>query len=185
MVSSTVPRFEDRWPPVEATESTMKARSSFATCERLLRSSPRSDAGSSRVSSRGYELMRGAIFHARRSTTTIHDEGGDLVEAPGPAAERLQRIPGVAQQFPSETACFGESHEARVGRLVRGLVLARGLAEGFRVALLVEDVVDHLKSEAYALRVAIEAFALGSGKRRAAARAHDDRCANERAGLED
>src|SRR3979490_1707867 len=54
MVSSTVPRLEDRWPPVWLTDSRMKVRSSSAGCCSPLRSRARSAAGSSMVFSSSY-----------------------------------------------------------------------------------------------------------------------------------
>src|SRR5258708_6505431 len=54
MVSSTVPRLDDRWPPVWLTDSRMKVRSSSASRCSPRRSSLRSAAGSSMVFSSWY-----------------------------------------------------------------------------------------------------------------------------------
>src|SRR6266699_3236962 len=54
MVSSTVPRLEDRWPPVWLTDSRMKVRSSSASLCSPRRSRARSAAGSSMVFSSSY-----------------------------------------------------------------------------------------------------------------------------------
>src|ERR1041385_5590037 len=54
MVSSTVPRLEDRWPPVWLTDSRMKVRSSSASRCSPRRSRGRSAAGSSVVFRRSY-----------------------------------------------------------------------------------------------------------------------------------
>src|SRR5882672_530873 len=113
MVSSTVPRFDERWPPVEETESTMKARSSAASCASCLRSRVRSSAGSSTVSRRGYELMRGFSI----LTPPVDDEIGDLRQAPPAGAKVGQRTLGIGEELEREAACLGEAHEAGVGRL--------------------------------------------------------------------
>src|SRR6266704_7034799 len=54
MVSSTVPRLDDRWPPVWLTDSRTKVRSSSASRCSPRRSSLRSAAGSSMVFSSSY-----------------------------------------------------------------------------------------------------------------------------------
>src|SRR2546423_7908152 len=54
MVSSTVPRLEDRWPPVWLTDSRMNVRSSSASRRSARRSRARSAAGSSIVFSSSY-----------------------------------------------------------------------------------------------------------------------------------
>src|SRR6266851_8401583 len=54
MVSSTVPRLEDRWPPVWLTDSRMKVRSSSASRCSPRRSRARNAAGSSMVLSSSY-----------------------------------------------------------------------------------------------------------------------------------
>src|SRR2546429_4624654 len=54
MVSSTVPRLEDRWPPVWLTDSRMKVRSSSASRRSPRRSRARSAPGSSMVFSSSY-----------------------------------------------------------------------------------------------------------------------------------
>src|SRR5260363_247576 len=56
-VSSTVPKLDDKCPPVRETLSSTKARSSSASCLSARRSSERSAAGSSIVLSNGYLVM--------------------------------------------------------------------------------------------------------------------------------
>src|SRR5574343_2034541 len=72
MVSSTVPRLDDRWPPVWATDSTRNVRNSAASAGIWLRSSWRRSAGDWMVSSRGEETM---------SELAVTDEIGQLGQA--------------------------------------------------------------------------------------------------------
>src|SRR5579862_9943232 len=180
MVSSTVPRLEDRCPPVAETECTMNARSSPASPGSCRRSRRRSSAGSLMDSRRGKLAIECTIL-----APAVDDEVRDLAQAFGAGTEALDGPERVAQQFLGETPRLGEPHERRVRGLAGCLVLARGLAERAGVAFLIEDVVDHLESEAHALGIAVEVRELLLGRRAAATRAHHDRRADERPGLED
>src|SRR6185312_16040179 len=115
----------------------------------------------------------------------LHDELRDLGEPARAIAEALERRPRILEQLPREALRLGDRHEARVRGLLRRAVLAGGLAERRRVALLVEDVVHDLEGEADALRVTVEALELGLRELLAAMRAEQDRSADERPGLED
>src|SRR5712691_2517121 len=83
----------------------------------------------------------------------------------------------------SRNSWASEPERRDVGRLVVRGVLADGLAERRGRGLLVENVVDHLKSESDAFRVVIEARKLPRRERARAARAERDRRADQRSGL--
>src|SRR5258708_31072498 len=115
----------------------------------------------------------------------MDDEVGDLREPLPARAERGLRFAGISAELLGEAPRGREAHEAGVGGLALGLVLARGLAERGGVALLVEDVVDYLKGEADAFGVAVEVPELRGRDLGAAMRADEHRRANQRARLDD
>src|SRR5216117_1579431 len=190
MVSSTVPRLEDRWPPVWLTDSRMKVRSSSASRRSPRRSRARRAAGSSIVFSSSYAagsysldpvsgLLPGrsafpiALIRANYPANwkslseanwvspqlefAQHDEIGKLGEPSGAALQVRQRGLRLFAQFLGEPSRACEPERRDVGRLVVRRVLAYGLAERRGRGLLVQNVVDHLKSEADAFRVVVEA----------------------------
>src|SRR5512139_3840087 len=111
MVSSTVPRLDDRWPPVFETESIRKARSSVASCGKCLRSRRRRSAGLLMVSSRG-SLATSVI-----SELPVADEVGQLVQARRALAEDGQGIAGIGAQLVGVGAGVVEAEQADIGRL--------------------------------------------------------------------
>src|SRR5712691_9237666 len=218
MVSSTVPRLEDRWPPVWLTDSRMKVRSSSASRCSPRRSRARSVAGSSTVLSSSYAAgsysvdpateplpgrsafpiaLIGSNYPANRESLSEantafphlefsqHDEIGKLGESSRAAAQIRNRGLRLFAQFFGERSCAREPERRDVGRLVVRGVLADGLAERRGRGLLVENVVDHLKSEPDALRVVIEVRKLSRRERVRAARAERDGRADQRSGLVD
>src|SRR4051812_34683 len=80
MVSSTVPRFEDRCPPVWATECSRNVRNSSASCGSCARCSVRSAAGS---------LIDSSSLYIR-SVPAQDDEIGQRTEPLGAVAEACQ-----------------------------------------------------------------------------------------------
>src|SRR5258708_39861060 len=110
----------------------------------------------------------------------MDDEVGDFREPLPARPEGRQRARGISQQLPGEALRGREAHEAGVGGLSLGLVLARGLAERGGVALLVEDVVDYLEGEADALGVAVEELELGGRELGAAMPAEEHPGPNQR-----
>src|SRR5258706_3886295 len=126
MVSSTVPRLEDRWPPVWLTDSRMKVRSSSARRCSPLRSRARSAAGSSMVFSSSYADGSYSVEWASepfpgRSALPIA-----LIEANYPANGRA--CPTPRRPFPplelaqyDEIGQFGEPFRAAAQFRQRGL----------------------------------------------------------------
>src|SRR5690606_1776617 len=154
MLSSTVPRLDDRWPPVFDTDSMRKARNSSASAGSSLRSSLRRSAGESMRSSRGYGDMVSAVFRSERA---MNDEVGELAQPCGRVAERCQRFVRLMQQAVGERARFAHAQQGDVGRLVVLGILAGGLAQCGSVGLRVEEVVDDLEQQADELAVAVQA----------------------------
>src|SRR5438132_13620829 len=93
-------------------------------------------------------LEKGVGIHGSEGilTPAVHDEIRDLAQARSALAEGCQRRFRVLKQLEREALRLREAHEARVGRLAPGPVLARGLAERLGIAFLVEDVVNYLDS---------------------------------------
>src|SRR5436190_17159940 len=83
-------------------------------------------------SSRRFTLASGLPFH---------DQAGELLKAIGARSKRGEAFPGLLEQLPGQGAGSVQAVEAHVGRLVRGPVLARGLAQLLRVPGGVEDVI--------------------------------------------
>jgi hypothetical protein len=75
-----------------------------------------------------------------------------LLRSPNGASDSIASVRNRLGKF----ACAVESHQADVGRLVGGGVLAGGLAERRGARRAVEDVVDDLEEQAGALGKAVE-----------------------------
>src|SRR6476469_2931662 len=114
-----------------------------------------------------------------------NDEFRELPEPGRALAEGLEGRRRVLEELARERLRLRQSEQRRVRGLVVRAILAGRLAEGAGIAFLVEDVVHDLEREAHALRVAIEPLDVRRRERRAAMGAEEDRCANQRAGLED
>src|SRR5262249_59269695 len=89
-----------------------------------------------------------------------YDEVCEVLEAPRRGAQARDRVVRVPPQLFGERLGAGQSERRDVGRLVVRGVLAYGLAERRGRGLLVEDVVDHLKSEAVAIGVVVQTLEL-------------------------
>src|SRR6266704_2842185 len=155
MVSSPVPRLEERCPPVWLTDSRTKVRSSSARRRNPGRSSLRSAAGSLMVFSSSYAP---GSYSADPAADPLPGRSAC------PIALMSAHYPSIHQNFrstmksaSSERLRAPEPEHRDVGRLVVRRVLAGGLAERRRRGLLVEHVVDHLESEPHAFRVVVEA----------------------------
>src|SRR5258706_15871105 len=97
-VSSTVPRLDERCPPVAETDSTMNARSSVASWFSERRSRARTCAGSSMVSRRG----KADMDRYYRSAVAVDDEIGKLREARSAAVERRKASVRVGEELLGE-----------------------------------------------------------------------------------
>src|SRR5258708_33205167 len=82
------------------------------------------------------------------SRVSIDDEAGQAAEDRSPLAQRRDRGLSVGEKPRRRPAGAVQAQEPHVGRLARGGVLARGLAELRRAFRRVEDVVHHLEGEA-------------------------------------
>src|SRR5690606_25257325 len=124
-VSSTVPRFELRWPPVGETFSSTQLRTSSASCLSCSRSRWRSAEGSSGQGSNGAVCAL---------SVAVHDRVGErlqrrrIVQA---AARQCRK--GIAQQLPGPGARAIQAEQGNIGGLVAGGILAGGLAQGGRI----------------------------------------------------
>src|SRR5664279_5232063 len=145
MVSSTVPRFDERWPPVCETLCTTYSRNSPASCFSSRRESLRRSAG---------EAMEASSLPGM-SAVPVDDTIGERVQALHVVeAARLERD---ARRMPQGVGALPrrlEAEDADVGRLVGIEILAGGLAEGRRCLRHVEDVIDDLERQADRLAVA-------------------------------
>src|SRR5258708_5305317 len=150
MVSSTVPRLEDRWPPVWLTDSRMKVRSSSASRCSPRRSRARNAAGSYSADPASEPFLgRSALpialieanYPAKRKSLSDasapfpqlelaqHDEIGQLGEPSCTAAQFRKGDQRLLAQFAGERLGAREPERRDVGRLVVRRVLADGLAE--------------------------------------------------------
>src|SRR3954471_14229413 len=139
MVSSTVPRFDEKWPPVCDTVWTTNSRSSVASAFSSRRDSRRTSAGVWIVSSSLVMVSRVAGDDAVGELAQLLGVGD------GAAVER--GVGGAAERFRVGVGGV-EAEDGDVGRLVVLVVLAGGLAERRRRLRDVEDVVDDLEREA-------------------------------------
>src|SRR5260221_1894375 len=125
MVSSTVPRLEEKCPPVADTDSTMNSRNSAASACRSRRSSLRRSAGSLMVSSNGnFEVLilgvpsfKGASVQIAGSMFAFDDKFGQLPQTVGPDVERLQGIERVGQQIVRKLLGRTEAQDRKSTRL--------------------------------------------------------------------
>jgi len=78
----------------------------------------------------------------------VDDEAGQAIQYRAALAKRRDRRLRIAQQPPRRFPRAVEAEQPHVGRLARGRVLARGLAELLRAFRGVEDVVHDLEGEA-------------------------------------
>src|SRR6476661_486422 len=108
MVSSTVPRFDERCPPVFDTDSSTYARSSSASCCSWRRSSERSCAGSSIVFSSSYIVAsyaeasprgRSPVREAMNLEFSQNHEVRERREARRASAETLESTEGLRAQL--------------------------------------------------------------------------------------
>src|ERR1700677_449677 len=123
-----------------------------------------------------------AIYRYRGLIFPLEQIIGDGLERRGIATERLQRGAGAGGQAIRFLFRLFQAEQGRVGRLLRGDVLARTLAQLLRRLRHVEDVVDDLESETEALAEigqALELLRRGIGRHRA----QPDRRGNQRCGL--
>src|SRR5712675_3014676 len=134
MVSSTVPRLEDRWPPVWLTDSRMKVRSSSASRCSPFRSRARSATGSSMVFSSSYadgsysapasEALPG------RSALPIALIERELSRKPESLSDAKAPFPQLELAQHDEIGQFGEPFRAAAQLRKRGLrLLAQFLRE--------------------------------------------------------
>src|SRR5438093_6376420 len=139
MVGSTVPRLDDKWPPVLATLSSTKARSSCATCGSCARVRRRRSAGLAMAGSSGAAAVLGMSVLA----VAFDDLVGQQAQARGAVqAAARQRGMRLVAQLGGVAACGLEAEHGDVGRFVGVLVLAGSLAQRLGQARHVEDVVD-------------------------------------------
>src|SRR4051812_33326164 len=168
MVSSTVPRLDERWPPVFDTDSSTKARSSSASCCSWRRSSERSCAGSSIFFSSSYIAGsyglaaaplagRLPVRVAMNLEFSQNHEVRERRKAPGARAEAFERGLGVGPQFLGELPRAASAQERNVGGFPLPGILAGGLAERGGACLGVQKIVDHLEGEGPRLGVAGQA----------------------------
>src|SRR6478735_2889812 len=106
MVSSTVPRLDDRWPPVRETESSRKARNSSASGFSWLRLRRRRSLGASIFLSRSILCF------------PLHDQVGKLAQPSCVVSEREQRPVGVLPQFLRQRTRLPEAEDGHVGGLL-------------------------------------------------------------------
>src|SRR6476620_4086265 len=106
MVSSTVPRLDDRWPPVRDTESSRKARNSSARGFSWLRFRRRRSLGASIFLSRSILCF------------PLHDQVGKFAQPLCVVSEREQRPVRVLPQFLRQRTRRLQAKDGHVGRLL-------------------------------------------------------------------
>src|SRR3989338_1606885 len=206
MVSSIVPRLEDKCPPVPLTDSIRKLRSSSASCGNCARSSLRRSSGKLVVLSNGYisgipELKSkggrsGSARHGGRSPPykgvsswnfssefSQHDKVGKFAQPLRGIAESGQAFQRLAMQPLRHVARALNAQQADVSRLVVLRVLACGLAQRGGIRLAIQHVVHHLKGQPDQLAETIQPVHLRGFQAGTAIYAQQDRRADQRASL--
>src|SRR5487761_2249683 len=172
IVSSTVPRLDERWPPVWLTESIMKARSSSASCASWRRSRARNSAGLLIVFSSSYIAGSDSCLPCGSCACSLftlnfakkisylepaqHDEIGELAQARSRCAERRQRRMRLGTQFLGQGARTRQPQYADISRLRLRGVLAGRFSQGGGAGGAIEHVVHHLERQTHRLGIAFQ-----------------------------
>src|SRR5450830_1842575 len=211
IVNSTVPRLDERCPPVFDTESSTKARSSSANGFNWVRGSCRRSAGLFIVLSmlgcsplicyceEAVAASRTVLLMPRHSSYTslcillslccllclaLHDQIGQLMQAARLVAKLLQRLMRIAAQFFCQCLRFAQTKDRHVGRLVVSGILAGSLAERGGVRRRIKNIVDHLKRQTDSAGVGFQRCGFRRRQQLAAVGPEQNRCTQQRSRFE-
>jgi hypothetical protein len=126
------------------------------------------DGVEKRITAHGFLVLqkRWCCDRKRRSELALSDEIGQFDQALAAFAETWRVGQCLLPEIGSQLARAFEPHQADVGRLFGGSILARRLAQRGGAGRAVEDVVDHLEQQAGTLGKAIQRIPFGGAQRR-------------------
>src|SRR6185295_16465885 len=130
MVSSTVPRFEERCPPVFATDSSRNSRNWRASSGNCFRSSARNSEGDWMVFSSSYirEVGSDESWAGAGSKFSEDDKVRKLAQMSASVRKPIQRLQSVIAQFASQRARTLNTQCADVGGFLIACIFAGGFA---------------------------------------------------------